>query len=110
VPLVTATVLAPRLPEPSALMDRAAFKGVASEKPAWPLLSMAPWRLPEEIRATPEKSGTVLSPGSPLPKKKFPDRELAPYVAAGCVSKMPRLAEGSMLMQKADTPSKGFVR
>ncbi len=74
------------------------------------VVSSVPVKLPEEIDAIPDKSGTVLSPASSLPKKKLPESELLPYVAAGCTFITPRLAVESVLMQKAATPSNGFVR
>ena len=91
-------------------MDRVAFTVVPSEKPAAALSSLVPCILPDEIEATAKTSGTVLTPGSLLPKKKFPDSEVLLYVAAGCTSKIPRVAEASALMEKAEIPSDGFVR
>jgi hypothetical protein len=91
-------------------MDIVALIGDPSESPAEEAWSCVPVKLPAEILATPERSGTVLSPGSFIPKKKFPERDVSLYVEAGCVSNTPPLALVSVLIQSAEMLSTGFVR
>src|SRR5258705_13485702 len=76
-------------------MASVALNAEPSENPAGTLVSFVPVRLPEEMQATPERSATVLSPGSLLPKKKLPESELLLYVAAGFVPKTPPLPGAS---------------